>query len=121
MLDKEMVDSEQLSLVPTGPSARAVEVPNALPVRLQSLDLARHIAITPEGKRYVVATFDDRRIGRGLVTAVYPQQNDYLTLVRLVICELQAKDFEQAIQQHIKTIQTIQQGRIDKLSRARRR
>ena len=67
--------------------SRAVEIPDALPMRLQVPDLARHTVIAPDGKRYVVATFDVRRVGRNYVTAIYLQQNGYLILVRLTIAE----------------------------------
>src|SRR5437867_2619618 len=78
---------------------RFVDIPNALPMRLQLLDVARHTVVAPDGKRYVVATFNDTRLGRGYVTAVYPQQNEYLTLVRLTICEFSHPTAEEAMQQ----------------------
>lgn len=97
--------------------ARKVQIPDALPMRLQALDLARHTVIDPDEKRYVVATFDDRRLDRGYVTAIYPQQNNYLTLVRLVIAEFSSATPEEAIQRHISVAQTIQQGRIKEFSK----
>ncbi len=95
----------------------AVELLDALPMRLQVLDLARHTVIAPDGKRYVVATFDDRRLGRNYVTAIYPQQNDYLTLVRLTIAEFSSPNPEEAIQRHISVAQTIQQDGVRKFSK----
>ncbi|QBD82370.1 hypothetical protein EPA93_42915 [Ktedonosporobacter rubrisoli] len=113
MNQNEVVDSDEQSLVAT--SARPeheVEIPNAPPVRLQTLDLARHIAIAPDGKRYVVATFDDTRMNRGFVTAIFPQQNGYLTLIRLVLGEISHKTPEEALQQHVSLVQLIQQGKL---------
>lgn len=89
-----------------------VEVPGAAPVHLQTLDLARHIAIAPDGKRYVVATFDATRMGQKYVIAVYPQQGNYLTLIRLPVCEFHAELSEDAIQRHISLIQVIQKGKL---------
>jgi hypothetical protein len=97
--------------------SHAVEIPDALPLRLQVLDLARHTVIAPDGKRYVVATFDDRRVGRNYVTAIYPQQNDYLTLVRLTIAEFSSATLQEAIQRHISVVQAIQQGEIRKFGK----
>src|SRR5512135_2877585 len=83
IVDQELVESEPASSLPAIHSVRgAVSIPDAAPVRLQTLDLARHVAIAPDEKRYVVATFDDHRVGNGFVTAIYPQQNDYLTLIQ---------------------------------------
>lgn len=117
MADNERVETES-SLV-TIPQQRAVEVPNALPVRLQTLDLARHVVIAPDGKRYVVASFDDTRLGRGYATVVYPQQNGYLTLVRLAVFEASSETPEQAVQRHIEVAQAVQQGKLNKIARAK--
>lgn len=81
-------------------------------VRLQTMDLARHVATDPKGHCFVVATFDDSHIGRGYVTAVYPQQNGYLTLVRLMVCEFLATTPEQAAQRHAAVIDAIQKGKL---------
>jgi len=75
----EAVDNEQPLTPPTGDQRMALEIPNAPPVRLQASDLARHVAIDPDGKRYVVATFDDKYVDKSFVTAIYPQQNGYHT------------------------------------------
>lgn len=106
-------DTEQSLVTPSTP--RAVEVHNAPPVRLQTLDLARHVAIAPDSKRYVVATFDDTHLKRGYITAVYPQQGGYLTLFRLVVVELSSETPEQALQRHVSAIQSIQQGKLDEV------
>lgn len=112
----ERSDTERPSLaLAPAVHTRTVTVPNAPLVRLQTLDLARHVAIAPNGKRYVVATFDDTRIGNGIVTIVYPQQNDYLTLVRLPVCSFSSQSEEEAVQRHIATVQAIQQGRLNDL------
>lgn len=92
---------------------RGVDIPNTPSVRLQTLDLARHVATDPAGKRYVVATFDDRRLKRGFVTAVYPQQGGYLTLVRLTICEVSSATEAEAVQKHRQVVQTIQNGKLN--------
>ena len=94
---------------------RTITIPNAPPIRLQTLDLARHVAIAPNGKRYVVATFDDTRLGNGFVTDVYPQQNEYLTLVRIVVCSFSSQNEDDAVQRHIAVVQGIQQGRLNEL------
>ncbi|GAC1403473.1 MAG: hypothetical protein NVSMB49_21000 [Ktedonobacteraceae bacterium] len=110
-------DIPTLALTPI-PQRRAIEIPDAPPVVLQTLDIARHIATAPNGKRYVVATYDDSLLGRDFVTAVYPQQNDYLTLVRLTVCEFISNTIDQATQRHIASVQAIQQGKIDELKDA---
>jgi hypothetical protein len=116
MVKEEVLDSEQSPVLPVVAQKRAVEIPNTYPVRLQTLDLARHIAVAPDGKRYVVATYDDTHLGRGYVTAVYPQQNGYLTLYRLMICELFSKTPDQAVQQQIAMVQVVQQGRLSEFT-----
>ncbi|HLG78495.1 MAG TPA: hypothetical protein VKX46_18925 [Ktedonobacteraceae bacterium] len=108
----EAVENEQMAVVSMTLPRRVLNIPNAAPVRFQTLDLARHIAIAPNGRRYVVATFDDTRMQRGLVTSIYPQQNGYLTLVRLPVHEFSSEDPDQALQRHIAVIQAIQQGRL---------
>ena len=100
------------TITPVTPRVSAVALPNVAPVRLQTLDLARHIAVAPDGRSYVVATYEDKRMGRAFVTAVFPQQNGYLTLVRLMVCELLSQTPDQAVQRHIDLIQTIQQGKL---------
>src|SRR5579883_1323637 len=117
MADNERVDTES-SLV-TIPQQRAVEVPSALPVRLQTLDLARHVVTAPDGKRYVVASFDDTRLGHGYMTVVYPQQNGYLTLVRLAAFETSSETPEQAMQRHVEVAQSVQQGKLNKIAKAK--
>jgi len=89
-----------------------IEVPGVASVRLHKLDLARHVAIAPGGKRYVVATFDATRMGQKYVIAVYPQQANYLTLIRLPVCEFHAELPEDAIQRHLSLIQSIQEGKL---------
>jgi hypothetical protein len=118
MVQDEVVDGEQ-SPVPASTSAqRAVEIPGALPVRLQTLDLARHVAVAPDGKHYVVASFDDKLLDRNYITAIYPQQYGYLTMVRLVVYEVSSPTPQQAIEQHIALIQAIQQGRLNEVTQA---
>ena len=107
-------DLPTLALTPI-PERRAIAIPNALPVVLQTLDIARHIAIAPNGRRYVVATYDDSLLGHDFVTEVYPQQNDYLTLVRLRVAHFTSQAIDQATQRHISTVQAIQQGKINDL------
>lgn len=106
----DTVESSQLLTVAAN---NGVDLTNAPAVHLQTLDVARHVALDPQGKRYVVATFDDRHIDRGYVTAVYPQQNGYLTLIRLRICELKSETRDGALQNHIQLIKTIQQGKLN--------
>lgn len=109
-LSNDTLESSQLLTIAAN---NGVDLSNAPAVRLQTLDVARHVALDPQGKRYVVATFDDRHIDRGYVTAVYPQQNGYLTLVRLVICELTSETRDGALQNHVRLIQAIQQGTLN--------
>jgi hypothetical protein len=120
MAQNEVVDGEQSSVQASTGAPRSVEIPGALPVRLQRLDLARHVAIAPDGKRYVVASFDDSLLGRDYVTAIYPQQYGYLTMLRLVVYEVSSATPQRAIEQHIALVQAIQQGRLDEVIRAQR-
>ena len=107
-------DQPSLALAPAV-HTRTVTIQNAPPIRLQTLDVARHVAIAPNGKRYVVATFNDIRLGNGIVTDVYPQQNEYLTLVRIIICSFSSQTEDEAVQRHISVVQAIQQGRLNDL------
>ncbi len=114
MLRNDAVDSDDQSLVSSSTvQARAVEIPGAPDVRLQILDLARHVAMTPDKRRYVVATFNDTHISGHYITAVYPQQNGYLTLVRLMVREFRSENPERAIQLHKALVQAIQQDQLD--------
>jgi hypothetical protein len=113
MLTNDAVDSDQSLVSSSTGQFRAVDIPGVPPVRLHTLDLARHVAIAPDEKRYVVATYDDNRISGEYVTAVYPQQNGYLTLIRRVVGEFKSETPEQAIQLHKTLIQTIQQGKLN--------
>jgi len=110
MSDNEAVETE-LSTISTLKKP-TVEIPGVAPVQLHTLDLARHIAIAPDEKRYVVATFDGTRIGRKYVVAVYPQQGNYLTLIRLPVCEFHTELAEHAVQRHIALVQAIQKGNL---------
>ncbi|GER86662.1 hypothetical protein KDW_08240 [Dictyobacter vulcani] len=112
MSENEVVNSEQFLIPLVIPEKRDLELPGAAPMRLQTLDLARHIAIAPDKKQYVVATFADPNMGRAYVTYVYPQQGGYHTLVRLPVCEFAAEDADDAIERHIKLVQVIQQGKL---------
>jgi hypothetical protein len=104
--------SEQsiVRLIP--PSIRSVDIPGAPTVKLQTLDIARHVAIAPNDKRYVVATYDDSHMGHNYVTAIFPQQNGYLTLVRLPLHEFMTNDPEAALERHIAVVQAIQRGQL---------
>lgn len=96
-----------------------LEIPGALPVHLQTLDLARHIAIDPDGKRYVVASFDDHRLNRDFTTAIYPQQNGYLTLICLVIAEFRSQTPEAALERHTMVTKAIQAGQLEDLLKSK--
>lgn len=117
MIKHETAEGEPSHEVGTLRQGRSLEIPRALPVRLQTLDLARHTAIAPDKKRYVVATFDDSTLKRGIITAVYPQQNEYLTLIRLVLCEFSSETPDEARQLHIDVVQAIQQGKLNAIMR----
>ncbi len=120
-LQSQSQPESQQSSIPTAAALQPrttqnIEIAKALPMHLQALDLARHAVIAPDEKRYVVATFDDTRLGRGYITTVYPQQHGYLTLVRLRIAEFSSATPEEAIKRHIAVVQAIQQGKISELS-----
>ena len=110
-------DQSPTNVALSSQQARGVEIADALPMRLQVLDLARHMVIAPDDKRYVVATIDDTRLGRGYVTAIYPQQNGYLTLVRLMLAEFSSATPNEAIKRHMSVVQAIQQGRLKEFSK----
>lgn len=110
----ETVNKEKLPAITTLQTSqqRELDIPEALPMRPQTLDVVRHTVIDPDGKRFVVATYNDLYTGRGYVTAVYPQQNNYLTLVRMTICEFISTTSDEAVKRHTATVQSIQQGRL---------
>jgi hypothetical protein len=117
MSKKDTANHDQLLSASTPPT-HSVDIAHALPMRLQALDLARHTVIAPDTRRYVVATFNDTRLGRGYVTAVYPQQNDYLTLIRLTILETTSKTPEAAVKRHTTVAHSIQQGKLKELNKS---
>ena len=112
MLNREPIETKLSPLSAPAGAKRILEIPNAPPVRLQTLDFARHIAIAPDGKRYVVATYDERHLQRGIMSAVFPQQNGYLTLIQLVVCKFSSTTLEDALQHHVSLVQAIQQGKL---------
>jgi hypothetical protein len=112
MLNRETTET-RLSPLPTPSRDRSgLEIPNAAPVRLQTLDFARHIAVAPDGKRYVVATFDETHLQRGIISAVFPQQNGYLTLVQLAVCKFSSTKVQDALKCHVELVQAVQQGKL---------
>lgn len=115
MTINEAAESEQTLMTPSISPNRTVEISGAFPVRLQKLDLTRHAVADPDGKRYVVATFDSNHLAHGYVTSIYPQQNGYLTLLRLLVAEMRSETPEEAIQQHIQCVRAIQQGKLNQL------
>ncbi len=123
LLSHDSVNSEQSAhrgddrALTTKQTARSIEIPQALPMRLHVLDIARHVVIAPNGKRYVVATYDDSRLGHGYVTAVYLQQNGYLTLIRLTVSESSSATAEEAVQHHIAVAQAIQRGEMNEFNK----
>ena len=122
MLRNDAVDSDDQSLVASSTNQTwEVEIPDAPTVRLQTLDLARHVAIAPDKRRYVVATYNDTHISGSYITAVYPQQNGYLTLVRLMVRSFRSETPEQAIQLHRALVQAIQQDQLDKFIRSHKK
>jgi hypothetical protein len=112
VLHSETKQPELSSIPAPTREKRGLEIPNAAPVRLQTLDFARHIVVAPDGKRYVVATYDETHLMRGIITAVFPQQNGYLTLVRLELCRFSSATPEEAFQHHVVLVQAIQQGKL---------
>ena len=114
MVKNDAIDNEQAQqALASQAHQRGVDISHVLPMRLQTLDLDRETVIAPDRKRYVVGTFDDRRIGRGYITGIYPQQNNYLTLVRLPVAELSSPNPDEAMNRHAAVIQAILQGRLD--------
>lgn len=109
-----VVNKEQILVPLVIPEKLELDLPGAAPVRLQTLDLARHTVVAPDGKDYIVATFTDKNIGREYVTVVYPLQGHYLTLVRLPVCEYVTDDPDVAVERHIDLVQVIQQGKLKK-------
>ncbi len=118
MARNDAVDDDQSLATAPVDVARGVEILNASPVWLQTLDLARNVAIAPNGDRYVIATFDDGRISGKFITAVYPQQNGYLTLLRLMVGDLKSETPVQAMQYHQGVIQAIQQGKLQEFMKS---
>jgi len=116
MLNRETIGT---SLSASVVEKRGLEIPNAAPVRLQTLDFARHIAVAPDGKRYVVATYAERHLKRGIISAVFPQQNGYLTLVQLVVCKFSSTKLEEALQHHVALVQATQQGKLREYIKAK--
>ena len=112
MPNKEIIENALLAIPAPAAEDRGLEIPSAAPVRLQTLDFARHTAIAPDGKRYVVATYDESHLNRGIVSAVFPQQNGYLTLVRLTVCEFLSTTVDDAFQRHVELVQAVQQGKL---------
>ena len=112
MLNRETIETKLSALPVPSREKRGLEIPNAAPVRLQTLDFARHIAIAPDGKRYVVATYDETHLQRGIITSVFPQQNGYLTLVQLALCKFSTTKLQDALQHHVALVQSIQQGKL---------
>jgi hypothetical protein len=98
---------------------RELVIPNAAPVRLQTLDYARHVAVASDGKCYIVATYDETHLGRGIISVVYPQQNGYLTLVRLPLYEQSSGTLDEALECHVELVYAIQQGKLRKYRAAR--
>lgn len=114
MVKNDAIENEQTQQALAAQThQRGIDIAHVLPMRLQTLDLDRETVIAPDDKRYVVGTFDDRRIGRGYITAIYPQQNSYLTLVRLPVAELSTANPDDAMNQHAAVIQAILQGRLN--------
>ena len=111
---QEPVDSTTLIELPIPPTYE-IEIPEAGLIRLQRLDLARHAVTAPDKNSYVVATFDDTRLGHGYMTIVYPQQNGYLTLVLLSLYQHSSATPQEAIKHHVEVAQAIQQGRLDNI------
>ena len=112
MLNRDTIETRLSPLPAPSGEKRGLEIPNAAPVHLQTLDFARHIAVAPDGKRYVVATYDETHLQRGIISVVFPQQNGYLTLVKLGICKFSSAKLQDALQHHVALVQAIQQGKL---------
>jgi hypothetical protein len=63
-------------------------------------ELARHRVITADGADYLITTADERRLGRGYVTAAYPVARGYLIMMRQPLCTLESLDAVAAVHQH---------------------
>jgi hypothetical protein len=121
MLRNDAVDDDQSLVANSATTSREVEIVNAPAVWLQTLDLARNATAAPDGNRYVIATFDDKRMSGKYITAVYPQQNGYLTLIRLIVGDMQSDTPVQAMQLHQNVIRAIQQGNLQAFLRSHSR
>lgn len=112
MPNREASKNALLPIPAPAAEKRGLEIPNAAPIRLQTLDYARHSVAAPDGKRFVVATYDESHLGHSIVTMVFPQQNGYLTLIRLPISEFRSATPDEALQRHVAVVQAIQQGKL---------
>jgi hypothetical protein len=63
-------------------------------------ELARHRVLTADGLDYVVATVDERHLGRGYTTAAYPVSRGYLVMMRQPLCVLASREDDEAHSQH---------------------
>ena len=113
MSNDQTVNDSQTLIEIHSPQSQEIEIAEAAPIRLQTLDLARHAVAAPDGNQYVVATIDDTRLGNGYVTTVYPQQNGYLTLVLLSLYQFSSATPQEAMQRHVDLVHAIQQGRLN--------
>lgn len=73
-------------------------------------ELARHRVITADGADYMVATADERRRGKGYVTAAYPVARGYLVMMRQPLCTLDCPDEAAAREQHTLLVRVLTQG-----------
>jgi hypothetical protein len=83
-------------------------------------ELARHRVITADGADYLITTADERRQGRGYVTAAFPVARGYLIMMRQPLCALESLDEVAALRQHTLLLNVMVEAGTD-MVRARRR
>jgi hypothetical protein len=109
----------------TGPAAPGGSAQEIVPGSVRQCppyrgELARHRVITADGADYLITTADERRQGRGYVTAAYPVARGYLIMMRQPLCALESLDKSGALRQHDLLLQ-VMVGAGTGVVRARRR
>src|SRR5262245_32215329 len=83
-------------------------------------ELARDRGVPADALDYVVATADERRQGRGYVSAAFPVARGYLVMMRQPLCALPQADEAAAREQHALLVRVLAEAGTG-VVRARRR
>ena len=83
-------------------------------------ELARHRVVTADAQDYVVASADERHLGRGYTTAAYPVSRGYLVMMRQPLCVISSQDERDAREQHMLLVDLLMESGTA-VVRARRR